>query len=159
MIRRAVFLMTPDEFEAAMPYFVTRHGKNNKGDSRLVAYDFHVLGLPRHEIANKHQLSSQHVGRVLTRFANAYDLMTTARANAKKGPRLAAKLAVPIASSATHEPEPASAPVVAKTVSAKKVAAPSAPPASATKAPAKKNPAKTAPTKPAAKKSPARKRA
>jgi hypothetical protein len=131
MTRSAETLMTPELFEAVMPYFLTREG----GQSKQIAFAHYVLGYPSVYIMEKVGTTKQNIVRTLARFAEAYDKYQQAQRNlASASPSLLAEYW----SQNDTTFDPLAKPVVAKKVATKKAAAKKvtgSKPAGGTKAP------------------------
>lgn len=70
-------LMSPEEFEATMNYFLVR-----TGNSRDIAHAYHVLGMPASSIAAQFSCTKQNVVKVLARFSTAYERYNAGKRNA-----------------------------------------------------------------------------
>lgn len=111
-------LMSIEEFEAVMPFYVTRAG----GVSKEIAFAHYVMGLPTTAIVEKVGTSKQNVIKTVARFAEAHyrsqqaQRVMAAAANAPS-PKIAQILAT-----FDKPPKPKQAAPAAKKVAAKKTA-------------------------------------
>ncbi|MDP9902429.1 hypothetical protein [Variovorax ginsengisoli] len=142
MTRTTETLMTPEIFEATMPYFITRAG----GHSKEIAFAHYVLGLRTALIMERVGTSKQNIVKTLARFADAYDKYQQASRNIASAQSLVAELWPQNDPSFTQPPTAKPAP--AKKAPAKKAAAKKAVPA---KVAAKKTAASKVASKKAAK--------